>query len=196
MQQCPNCQFNNRLGVVFCENCGASLIGVSPIGTRSLGGDEALPGAVQAFTPAPTENVLTANTLLRLEISGFTEPVLLKPTQEIILGRRDPATGAMPDVDLTPFAGYRMGVSRRHAALRPGEDSGLDLWDLGSGNGTFLNGTRLGAHRPYRLHDNDELRLGQMVMKLYFQVSPAKTDSKPFSGSLSPDKAKDSKPNP
>jgi predicted component of type VI protein secretion system len=29
---------------------------------------------------------------------------------------------------------------------------------------------RLAAHRPNRLHDGDEIRLGQMVMRIYFQV--------------------------
>ena len=170
MQQCPNCNHRNRLGVVFCENCGASLIGNSPISTKSLGGDNAVPQAVEVVINSTGESVLTDNTLLRIEIEGSNEPILLKPGPEVILGRRDPTTGAMPDVDLTQFAGYRMGVSRRHAALRPGEGRRLDLWDLGSSNGTFLNGTRLGAHRPYRLRDGDEIRLGQMVMRLYFHL--------------------------
>jgi len=107
--------------------------------------------------------------VLRLEIEGSPEPILFKPKPETIFGRRDPATGAMPDIDLTPFAGYRMGVSRRHAAIRFGEGQTLELWDLGSSNGTYLNGQRLSAHRPYRLHDADEIRLGQMVIQLYYQ---------------------------
>jgi predicted component of type VI protein secretion system len=112
------------------------------------------------------------NDYLRLEIEGSPEPIILKPTAETIFGRRDPATGAMPDVDLTPFAGYRMGVSRRHAAIRFGDGQSLNLWDLGSSNGTYLNSERLSAHRPYRLHNGDELRLGQMMIRLHFQSSP------------------------
>ncbi|MHB8625911.1 MAG: FHA domain-containing protein [Aggregatilineales bacterium] len=192
MQQCPNCNHRNRLGVVFCENCGASLIGNSPISTKSLGGDNALPEATEVAVATTGESVLTDSTLLRIEIEGSNEPILLKPGPEVILGRRDPTTGAMPDVDLTQFAGYRMGVSRRHAALRPGEGRRLDLWDLGSSNGTFLNGTRLGAHRPYRLRDGDEIRLGQMLMRLYFHlpqaagVTPAPADTtKPSKPNLS-----------
>lgn len=129
-----------------------------------------MPDAALVIINESGENVLTDSTLLRIEVEGTAEPILLKPGPEVILGRRDPTTGAMPDVDLTQFAGYRMGVSRRHAALRPGEGRRLDLWDLGSSNGTFLNGTRLGAHRPYRLRDGDEIRLGQMLMRLYFHL--------------------------
>jgi pSer/pThr/pTyr-binding forkhead associated (FHA) protein len=74
----------------------------------------------------------------------------------------------MPDVDLTAYAGYRMGVSRRHAAVRL-QDKQLHLSDLGSSNGTFINGARLIAHRPYQLRDGDEIRLGQMVLRIFFQ---------------------------
>ena len=67
-----------------------------------------------------------------------------------------PATGTLPDVDLTPFAGYRMGVSRRHSQIRY-NDGGVPLksFDLGSSNGTFINGERLEAHYPYRIRHGD-----------------------------------------
>jgi hypothetical protein len=107
--------------------------------------------------------------ILRLVMdSGLS--VTIEPKQEMILGRRDPATGAQPDIDLTPYAGYRMGVSRRHAAIRRSSDTHLDLWDLGSSNGTYLNGNKLVSYRPNRLHDGDEIRLGQMVMRIFFEV--------------------------
>ena len=115
---------------------------------------------------------------LRLEVEGSPEPIVIKPASETVFGRRDPATGAMPDVDMTPFAGYRMGVSRRHAAIRFGDGQSLNLWDLGSSNGTYLNGERLSAHRPYRLHDGDEVRLGQMMIRLHFQSTPAEPTEK------------------
>ena len=63
---------------------------------------------------------------------------------------------------------HAAGIARRDAALRQGENNRLDLWDLGSSTGTYLNGVRLVAHRPNRIHDGDEIRLGQMVMRLYF----------------------------
>ncbi|GAB4552222.1 MAG: hypothetical protein OHK0023_19940 [Anaerolineae bacterium] len=112
---------------------------------------------------------------LRLELEG-ADPIVLKSKREIILGRRDPATGAMPDVDFTPFAGYRMGISRNHAAIRQADSETLELWDLGSSNGTYLNGVRLVAHRPNRLRDGDEIRLGQMVIKIRF-IQPSQTAS-------------------
>ena len=177
MQQCSNCGHRNRAGIVFCENCGASLIGKMPVDTKSLDSENEEQTRLAEETRQPEgdkpQGVSTfpPGSYLRLELEGSTEPILFQPKPETIFGRRDPATGAMPDIDLTPFAGYRMGVSRRHAAIRFGDERSLDLWDLGSSNGTFLNSQRLSAHRPYRLHDGDELRLGQMVIRLFFQVA-------------------------
>lgn len=113
-------------------------------------------------------SLFTDDMVLRIEIEGGATPMLVYPKQEIILGRRDPNTGTLPDVDMTAYSGYRMGVSRTHASIRL-QDKQLNLSDRGSSNGTFLNGTRLVAHRPYPIKDGDEIRLGQMVLKIYFQ---------------------------
>jgi hypothetical protein len=173
MEVCPNCSHHNKPGVIFCENCGASLLGGAPIGTRNIGSKEepvGVPGSsVTNLIEGAATDVFSPGATLRIEIGG-AEALLVKPKSEMIFGRRDPATGAMPDIDLTPFAGYRMGVSRRHAAIRYAEaEQRLDLWDLGSSNGTFLNGTRLPAQKPHKLRDGDEIRLGQMIMRVYFQ---------------------------
>jgi pSer/pThr/pTyr-binding forkhead associated (FHA) protein len=48
-------------------------------------------------------------------------------------------------------------VSRRHAALRPAGD-GLELEDLGSLNGTWVNGARIQG--PVRLEPGDRVQLG------------------------------------
>lgn len=177
MQKCPNCGQVNRAGIIFCENCGTSLLGQAPLSTKTLdhiskAERESIGlgiGITTDKTPqSPNENRFRRGTVLRLEIDGGSDPIEIQPKPDTILGRRDPATGTMPDVDLTPFAGYRMGVSRRHAAIRHGEHDTLELWDLGSSNGTFLNNQRLSAHRPYPLNDGDAMRLGQMTIRVYF----------------------------
>jgi pSer/pThr/pTyr-binding forkhead associated (FHA) protein len=179
MQKCANCGHQNRPGIIYCENCGASLSGQKPLDTKSIEGsteeekkqmgvDESVLTDVRVQGAA----TFSEKDFLRLEVEGSPEPLMIKPDAETVFGRRDPATGAIPDVDLTPFAGYRMGVSRRHAVIRYADQQGLDLWDLGSSNGTYLNGERLSAHRAYRLHDGDELRLGQMLIRLRFQSAP------------------------
>lgn len=59
-------------------------------------------------------------------------------------------------------------ISRRHARLTRSEH-GYVIEDLGSTNGTFINGQRLTT--PYALRPGDEVRLGPKVVLMYEQVS-------------------------
>lgn len=182
-QKCPTCGYSNRMGVLVCENCGTNLIS----------GESTLPGTRQFLAPGQpkpadtlnlsTEEVQALKTagtdvfddtmVLRLEIEAAPAPLLIYPKAETSLGRRDPATGTMPDVDLTTYAGYRMGVSRRHAVIRL-NNKRLEIYDLGSSNGTSVNGVRLAPHQPYPLRDGDEIALGKMAMRALFQVGGRK----------------------
>ena len=38
--------------------------------------------------------------------------------------------------------------------------------DLGSVNGTFVNGNRLAPHRPEALHTGDQLQLGELLIEV------------------------------
>jgi predicted component of type VI protein secretion system len=55
-------------------------------------------------------------------------------------------------------------LSRVHASFRVAQDGGVLLSDLGSSNGTFVNGARVDA--PVRVGIGDEIRLGQVHMWL------------------------------
>lgn len=196
LQVCPTCAHRNRPGVYFCENCGTNLITgqQAAAGTRDLreAQDIAASSVKEAMTDAepkqqPTiqlekdvekavrsagSSTFTPGMLLRIEVEGGSTPIIIKPkAEDMILGRRDPTTGATPEVDLTAYAGYRMGVSRRHASLAL-ENNQISLWDLGSSNGTYLNGNKLTPHQPSPVRDGDEVRLGQMVLRLFFQNTP------------------------
>jgi serine/threonine protein kinase len=74
------------------------------------------------------------------------------------VGRSDPARGLLPEIDLRPDD----AVSRRHAELRCGLD-GWVLMDLGSTNGTRLNGAWLPALQEAPIADGDEIELGAMT---------------------------------
>lgn len=75
----------------------------------------------------------------------------------LLIGCAD--TGVSPDVDLTPFGGTGSGASRRHATLNSTQGQ-WTITDLGSTNGTFVNGQRILAHTPTRLQDQTQLRFG------------------------------------
>jgi pSer/pThr/pTyr-binding forkhead associated (FHA) protein len=70
-------------------------------------------------------------------------------------------------------------VSRRHAALRPAGDD-LELEDLGSLNGTWVNGTRIQG--PLRLELGDRVQLGDSTFEV--RAAPAQpTAASPRPGS-------------
>lgn len=112
--------------------------------------------------------VIEGSLTLRLDVQESPTPLLIQVDQETIIGRRDPTASDLPNIDMTPYGGYQMGISRRHAAIRL-QNKKLDVLDLGSRNGTFLNGERLKPHQPVPLLDGDELRLGKIVIKIQFQ---------------------------
>lgn len=73
------------------------------------------------------------------------------PVGTLVLGR-----GTAPDVDLVDNS-----ISRRHAEIRyDGEDA--TVTDLGSTNGTSVNGNTVGRGEPVTIIDGDVLRLGSV----------------------------------
>lgn len=53
-------------------------------------------------------------------------------------------------------------VSRVHARVYKGEEGCIEVRDLGSTNGTFINGTRLGPNEKKRVQRGDEVRFGNV----------------------------------
>lgn len=92
---------------------------------------------------------------------------------EIIIGRED-------SVDITIPAS---AVSRRHARLML-EDEHYVLEDLGSSNGTFVNGEKLVQRRI--LNSGDKIRLGQIINLVY--SAPFIESNKTVMHSSEPDK--------
>jgi pSer/pThr/pTyr-binding forkhead associated (FHA) protein len=166
MKVCPYCAHNNMEGVLFCEDCGEVLSNTrsNPIGTKQIGTiTEELVGKSTWGTAR-----FGREAQIIIHVRDVVDPILLEPADETTLGRADAATGTRPGVDLTPFGAQEKGVSRIHAAIRRGDET-LTLIDLGSVNGTHLNGQRLVPNQPRVLRDGDEIRLGKMVCHIYFK---------------------------
>jgi FHA domain-containing protein len=75
------------------------------------------------------------------------------PEATLVIGRGDEATWVIVDEDL----------SRVHAELRRGWD-GVTVVDLGSKNGTRIDGAKIGPD-PVELHDGAALALGAIVFR-------------------------------
>ena len=163
---CPQCAQANREGSLYCDNCGASLgDDLSPtLPTRRL---DTASGDLAARATWGTAR-FGENARIIIRIRDVPEPIVLTPTKETILGRSDRANPRQPDLDLTPYGALEKGVSRHHAIISRSEDT-LTLVDMGSANGTHLNGQRLVPDQPRLLRDGDEIRLGKLVVHVYFK---------------------------
>jgi len=90
--------------------------------------------------------------------SGLAFP--LADSRETTVGRIDPVTGIHPDIDLTPVDGKR-SISRRHARIRREDDGSYGvIEDVGTMNGTFVNGERLVAGRAIPVANGDSVVFG------------------------------------
>jgi hypothetical protein len=166
MKTCPYCAHDNLEGVLFCEECGHPFVGEDEaLATSKLIDPEqaAFQGRVTWGTARFTEGLSIV-----IHVRDHNEPIILQAQDEILVGRSDGKSPAAPDLDLSPFGAAEQGVSRRHASIRRGEDT-LTLVDLGSTNGTHLNGQRLIPNQPRVLRDGDEIRMGKLALHIFFK---------------------------
>jgi hypothetical protein len=170
MKTCPTCTHVNREGYLFCEECGENLQDVANM-TLPTQNVEKIVSEVFARATWGTAR-FGKDARVVLQIRDFTDPIIVQPDKKTILGRTDPKTQSFPDLDLSKFGALEKGVSRLHASIYRNEDT-LVLVDMGSANGTMLNGQRLVPEQPRVLRDGDEIHLGRMVMHIYFKSSPA-----------------------
>lgn len=163
---CPNCQTPQLEGSIFCSECGATVIASHAQQVamqRPLAGSVAAPnpGAEHLpVAPAAPLAFVVSNSGRRIEVHNTDAPVLI--------GRRDDARGIYPGVDLGAEGGYEAGVSRKHATIVFRQDT-CYVEDLGSANGTFINGRQIAPQTPVPVAHGDELRCGMLVLRIELQ---------------------------
>jgi len=167
MQTCPQCRSQQMNGVLFCMECGASLVASDTRRetTASLGqliSTDNLPPPVLKAAPAPAAAV---GHTISLVVINSGRRITLDANDDLLMGRKDNARGIFPDVDLGLDEGYDAGVSRRHAILSP-TPTGWVVEDLDSANGTFLNGKRVLPKQPAPVRSGDELKLGTLLLRV------------------------------
>jgi pSer/pThr/pTyr-binding forkhead associated (FHA) protein len=116
------------------------------------------PVVEQAAAPAP------AGLHARLLVEADNQEFDLSGKDNVMIGREDPASNIYPDIDLTPHGGEEGGVSRKHARIFV-QNGQYMVEDQDSTNFTFVNRQRLAARTPTPLNDNDELRLGRVLLR-------------------------------
>ncbi|HSJ59359.1 MAG TPA: FHA domain-containing serine/threonine-protein kinase [Anaerolineae bacterium] len=127
---------------------------------------EMITGETIPFAPQP----FAATQLIREEPSAMAWLLVLNGPQRgrqlrladaVTVGRAETSDIVLPDA----------AASRRHAQVRlVGERFYID--DLGSSNGTFVNGLGIPMAQPAQLRDRDEIRMGNTTMLFIQAASP------------------------
>jgi pSer/pThr/pTyr-binding forkhead associated (FHA) protein len=112
--------------------------------------------------------LFTEQANLVIEIGALDVSLTLIPGRETLFGRFDPNAGIPSQIDLSPYGGRQKGVSRVHAAIYRAKHT-LSLADLGSSNGTYLNGERLLPQQSRVLRDGDEVRFSELAVHIRFR---------------------------
>ncbi len=180
---CPACGASAIVGQAFCDECGQPLLPLV-VGTPSLVPPQQVFPAPQPIAAGASSNHLPAPVSLpaapaapalpsglvslkavRIIIPQRGVTLALGDTTQVTIGRADPVSQSFPDVDLTPYGGLEQGVGRRHVRLFL-ERGQPFLDDLHSTNGTFVNGTKLIPGTPRALIQGDDVRLGNMPVRI------------------------------
>jgi FHA domain len=179
MQPCPECNTPHEADSGnFCEICGYNFL------TGAKGGDplSAFPPPVKspvttatAPTQPPTPSIIptpATNAVSKWQLTISIDPSLASPdsppaptqapiTIELnhptnLLGRTSQARAIHPEIPLD----VDDAVSSRHAILTLHPDGALVLRDIGSSNGTMVNGKEIAIMADIPISSGDEIALG------------------------------------
>lgn len=161
---CSNCKYANLTGAMFCVECGAQLIGRDTLITQTIA-TENLRNASKRKTGEVGHPVEGSDAWANLQLLETGQVLPLSSRNEFTMGRISEGQPIMPDIDLSPYQAYAAGVSRLHAVIKRSGNSVLFM-DLGSANGTFLNGVRLSPNIEQVLKHGDIIALGKMRIQV------------------------------
>jgi pSer/pThr/pTyr-binding forkhead associated (FHA) protein len=159
------CQKEHVENTLFCDECGVYLLDDDSPATDYVGIKMSI-AALETATSHTTE--LTEGTgplAISLRIGAKAREVNIPLSKPVHMGRLDPASNIFPEVDLTQDGGVEKGVSRRHARILK-RGAKIYVEDLGSSNGTFVNGQKLSPYFPEALVSGDSLRLGGLEIEV------------------------------
>ena len=169
MIECPSCGRKHRPGTLFCSECGVYLPTGGPLRTEPLPEEELPISRANPWASEPVEEPSEPSPVpLCIKVVATDREIQLPSTAEVHIGRLDAAHGIFPDLDLSPDGGLEGGVSRHHCKIHQ-RGSAYLVEDVGSANGTFLDGQRLTPYLPHVLKDGDELQLGRIKLRVIIQ---------------------------
>jgi hypothetical protein len=150
---------------MFCAECGAQLVGRDNLTTQNISTqqfNQAVPAKPKTDTYQPFDGSDAWGSLHLLD-TGQVLP--LSSRNEFTMGRISEGQPIMPDIDLSPYQAYAAGVSRLHGVIKR-IGTNIIIVDLGSANGTYINGKRLSPNAEQTLNHGDIVALGKLKMQI------------------------------
>jgi hypothetical protein len=167
MMICSNCKHANMTGAMFCVECGAQLIGRDTLTTQTIATDN-LGRVSKRKTGEISQPIEGVDAWANLHLLDTGQVLPLSLQNEFTMGRISEGQPIMPDIDLSPYQAYAAGVSRLHAVIKR-SGSSIIFMDLGSANGTFINGTRLTPNAEQILKHGDIVSLGKLRIQILIE---------------------------
>lgn len=164
---CPNCHHEELPGSLFCSECGAQLVVSETPTTQHIQRNPSDILAVKppSQSPSSAQPATTQEAVVSLHMVDSGQMLHLAGQTEFTIGRTAEGQPILPDVDLSPFEAYAQGVSRLHAALKI-HNQRVVITDLGSSNGTRVNGQKIVPHVDYPLNHGDMIALGKFAIQV------------------------------
>ena len=147
---CTRCGHPNRDDARFCAECGAPLqedatLTLTPVEPDEEGHDE---------FPFPHDELEPGQALLLVKRGPNAGSTFLMQEDEVSVGR-NPDSGVFLD-DIT--------VSRAHAVFERRAEDGWSVRDVGSLNGTYVNGEQVDRTK---LASGDEVQVGKFKLTFF-----------------------------
>lgn len=165
---CPNCHHQEVAGALFCSDCGAQLVSNDRISTQSINRSTAeilMPSYQETPVAGTVSQAGSLDAVVSLYLIDTGQIIHLAGRTEFTLGRVAEGQPILPDVDFSPYEAYAQGVSRLHASMKIANQR-LIITDLGSSNGTRVNGQKIMAHIDYPLNHGDVVSLGKLKIQV------------------------------
>jgi hypothetical protein len=176
---CPNCSAPKDGASIFCEDCGYDFVaGMVPASRMAAVGSATAP--TRSGAPAPIAVPVTHQAGAWMIIVatdraqfdrvgdasvvfpvGVPDRVVELSADRALIGRKSTSRNIHPEIDLSPTP-EDVAVSRQHAEIVRASDGTFLVTDLGSSNGTFLNGASdpLAPNVAASLRNGDSVSVG------------------------------------
>jgi hypothetical protein len=160
---CPACKLKNDADATICAHCQTPLPQQenNTRTTKRMSGETKLFDTEELIKNAsiPDDGIVIISQESGQEIATILH-------KRFILGRA--AEGVKePIIDLSAFGAHGLGVSRLHILVQRTE-TGYEISDMESTNGTWLNEQEALPNRFYPVNSGDSIRMGKMYVSVLF----------------------------